>query len=584
MTTNLTALDFSIVVVYMLLVTVVGSVLGLFARNIKEYFAGGSPIPWYLGAISNYMTMMSTYVFVASAGIAYTEGIVAIVILWSAIPPTLVATFLISKCWLRMGIITPVEYLETRFNITVRQISSWGGVAFRILDNMIRLYAIGIFVSGAVGVPLVTAIVFCSIVVITFTMLGGLYGVVITDAVQCVILILTTLVLLPLALGAVGGLGALYQATPASFGLGNGPKGQTWFLAVYFLMILIKYNGNWAFIQRFYSMGCEKEARKMGLAAAVLYFILPILFLLPAIAGRVLFPELENPETVYVNVCKLLLPSGMMGLMIAAMFAATISTLSSEYNVTAGVLTRDIYQRLFRPAASERESMVVARLTTLLLGVLIMVGSLYIGQIGGAFEANKLFTGMLGVPIVVPLVFGVLWKRPKPIGAVIAMVGGFLIGLLFYLTEKFEWGTGNSIQMVLNEIAAWKWETKTFIQICCCLSFYFLSAFLLKRDAEYNRRVDAFFEKLKIPFFSKVRRADQSQLKYAMLLLLAISQLLSGGLFIFVSMFHWGTPSSQWAFGLGTACCVLAVIQLIVPRKGFYSLWAANHPNQKESP
>ena len=582
MTSNLTALDFSIVVVYMILVMVIGSILGLFARNIKEYFAGGSPIPWYLGAISNYMTMMSTYVFVASAGIAYTEGIVAIVILWSAIPPTLAATFLFSKCWQRMGIITPVEYLETRFNITVRQISSWGGVTFRILDNMIRLYAIGIFVSGAVGVPLGTAIVFCSIVVITFTMLGGLYGVVITDSVQCVILILTTLVLLPLALGAVGGLGALYQATPASFGLGNGPKGQTWFLTVYFLMILIKYNGNWAFIQRFYSMGCEREARKMGLAAVVLYFVLPILFLLPAIAGRVLFPELENPETVYVNVCKLLLPSGMMGLMIAAMFSATISTLSSEYNVTAGVLTRDIYQRLLRPNASERESMFVARLTTLLLGIMIMVGSLYIGQIGGAFEANKLFTGMLGVPIVVPLVFGILWKRPKPIGAVIAMLGGFLIGLLFYLTEKFDWGTGNAIQTLLNGIAAWKWETKTFIQICCCLLFYFSSALIPKHNVEYNQRVDAFFEKLTIPFLSKTRRADQYQLKYAMLFLLAIAQLFSGALFILVSLFHWGTASSQWACGFGTACCILAVVQLIVPWKGFCTLWTANQTEQEK--
>jgi len=91
--TNLTALDFSIILVYMVMVLVIGSVVGLFVRNIKDYFAGGSSIPWYLGAISSYMTMMSTYVFVASAGIAYTEGIVAIVILWSAFRRLLLRRF-----------------------------------------------------------------------------------------------------------------------------------------------------------------------------------------------------------------------------------------------------------------------------------------------------------------------------------------------------------------------------------------------------------------------------------------------------------------------------------------------------------
>jgi solute:Na+ symporter, SSS family len=343
-------LDYAAIIIYMVMMAGIGVFLGWFIKDIGDYFKGGSAIPWFAGGISNFMTMFSTFIFVAYAGIAYEHGLVALTVIWCTVPPALIAAAIFARRWRRAGILTPVEFLETRFNAPVRQLFSWSGVAFKILDNMVRLYAIGIFIAAATPLSLQTSVIICGAIVVLYTVVGGLWAVVVTDAVQFVILVFTTLILLPLSLRAVGGWEPLVNTIPAHFTWFNGPKGAPLFLFAYYIMILIKYNGNWAFIQRFYSVPDEKAGQKLGLLTAALFFIFPAVFLFPSIVARVVLPDLADGEMAYVNMCLHLLPPGVMGLMIAAMFAATMSSLSSEYNVTAGVLTRDIYQRLFRPA------------------------------------------------------------------------------------------------------------------------------------------------------------------------------------------------------------------------------------------
>lgn len=541
MTNGLTALDFSAIVIYLALMAGIGGVLGLYVKNVKEYFAGGNAVPWHLGAISNYMTMMSTFVFVAHAGIAYKDGLVAVLVLWSAVPATLFGTAFLASRWRRAGLMTPVEYLEQRYSAAVRQVTSWGGVVFRVLDNMVRLYALGLFIYGTLGCSLETAIAVSGGIVIVYTMIGGLWAVVVTDAVQCAILLMITSVLVPLALQAAGGLGALAEALPQHFTWTNGPKGSLGFLFVYYAMVLIKYNGNWAFIQRFYSTRDERDARKMGLLAAALYVVCPVIFLLPAIAAAALVPGLANPEEAYVSVCRRLLPPGAMGLMIAAMLSATMSTLSAEYNVTAGVLTRDIYRRLLRPQAGNREQMRVARLTTVALGILIICGATQVPRFGGAFEVNKVLMGLIGVPLVVPLVFGILWRKPKPWGAVASIVAGIATGVAFKKT------------------CGLSWESATFCQMLVCLGVLALSAPGESGCEAYRRRVDAFFSRLATPVRESEGDAEgPAQGHRPILVLFSVALGLSGALFVGLSLFNVSLPSGRYTLAAGGACCALS--------------------------
>ena len=454
----LTTLDIVVLGVYAVLLIGVGLVMGKKVKNAGDFFSGGKKVPWWMGAISSYMAMISCFVFIAYAQIGYEDGLVGLTVFWSTAFAILLGTFVFARRWQRANLATPVEYLERRYGPGVRQFLSWCGVAFRILDNTVRLYTLGVIASQFLGVSLPVGIALGAGVVLIYTTTGGLWSVIVTDIIQCVVLMTVSLTILPLSLNAVGGLGELYRAVPEHFSLFGGHRGTFWFLAAYYMIVFIKYNGSWSFVQRLASVPNERDAVKMGLLSAARFFIFPILAVLPAVAARVYLPDLppEMHERSYIEMCTRLLPNGMLGLMVSAMLAASLSTLAAEFNVTSGVLTTDIYKRLIRKDASERELLLVGRIGTVMVAALIAFGALFVSRLGGAFEANKLLMALFGVPIVIPTVFGILWRRPNANGVYLCFALGVVSGILL----KTCW-TGLS------------WEAGTFIQVTVCFIGYF---------------------------------------------------------------------------------------------------------------
>lgn len=381
--TPLSGLDFTVIAAYFALMLGAGLFMGRFVKSSKDFFSGGKKVPWWMGAVSSYMAMISSFVFIAHAGVAYQDGIVAILVFWSTVVGVALGAWIFAWRWQRANVTTPMEYLERRYGAWVRQFISWCGVAFRVLDNMVRLYSLGLIASVLLGIPLSTGIWLGVAIVLAYSLVGGLWSVLVTDVIQCGILFTAACAMLFLSLDAAGGLGALRTALPDHFHPLNGHRGTFLFLAAYYLIVFIKYNGHWAFIQRLTSVPDEKSAIKMGLLTAVLLLIFPIIALLPAIAARHLLPGI-NPEEAYLTLCTKLLPSGALGLMVSAMLAATLSTLAAEFNVTSSVLTKDIYARLFRPDSSERERLAVARVGTLVVAALVALGAQMVAGWGGS--------------------------------------------------------------------------------------------------------------------------------------------------------------------------------------------------------
>jgi SSS family solute:Na+ symporter len=546
---KLQPLDYIAIVVYMSMMAGIGIFLGRYIKNIGDYFKGGNAIPWISGAISNFMTKFSTFIFVAYAGIAYQDGIVALTLIWSTVLPAICGVLFFAKRWRRAGIITPMEYLEVRFNAPVRQIFSWGGVMFKILDNMVRLYALGLFLKAATDLSLESSILICGLVVALYTVIGGLWAVVITDVVQFIILIVATLILVPLTIKAAGGFQNIVHTIPTHFNWFNGTKGMPVYLMVYYVMILIKYSGNWTFIQRFYSVRDEKASQKQAMLTAVFFFIFPVIFLFPSLAARVIIPNLTNPEMAYVSVCLKLLPQGIMGLMIAAMFAATMSVLSGEYNVTAGVLTKDIYQRLFNKGAKDKELLWVGRIMTFVLGAMITVGALYVGGFGGAFEANKLFTGLFAIPMTIPLVLGIALRRPRPWGALATLISGVIIGL------------------ILNTNKTLSWELSTLIEISACTFIFLISGYIGNDSVDYMVRVRNFFAKLATPLRQDEKPKEDWGFQRSMNRLYAVALGVTGLLFIGMSIPSVKETSGQFSFTAGVLCAILAMVLWYMNKK-----------------
>lgn len=543
---HLQSLDYIAVGIYILLMGIIGLSFGWFVKDVGAYFKGGGTIPWLMATITNFMGLFSTFVFVAYAGIAYEYGLVSITVFWTTVPACIIAGIYFGKRWRRTGHTTPVEYLEQRYGYPVRKLVTWLGLVMRFLDNMVRLYAIGVFITVVTPLPLEGAIAISGIIVTAFNIIGGIWTVTIMSTVQFLILILVTVILLPLTLDSIGGFDMLAARLPENMTWFNGPKGAPLWLTVYGIMTIIKYNENWTFIQKFYCVRDEAAARKVGIFSGLLFFVFTPVFLLPAVASPLIIPEISDPEMSYVAVSSMLLPVGIMGIMFSSMFAATMSSLNAEYNVMAGVLTNDVYSRMINPSATPKRLLLVARLSTLLVGVIMIVGAIGIRNFGGAFEANKLFTGILAIPVGIPLVLGIASRRPDKHSAVYTIWVGIVAGI------------------VLNMLPMVSWEVATLIEIILCLVIYYYPSLFGKKQKTTVENELAFFRLVDTPIREEDKPVISPRYIHALFYLFVFSMLVSGGMFSALSIPSLETDGGRYGFIAGILCLVAATVIYIM--------------------
>ena len=205
---RLTLPDYVVIAGYFVVVLLVGLYFNKKQTAAQDYFAGGHQVPWWLAGISHYMSSFSAFTFIAYSQIAYTYGWVAITLFWTTTPACVMGGLIFAQRWRRARVITPVEFLEKRFNAPLRQLFAWAGIPVKIFDDALKVFATALILSAAVGVDLKAAIIVCGIVTVTYTLLGGLWALVVTDYVQFLMKIAAMMLLLPLAVWRAGGLAA----------------------------------------------------------------------------------------------------------------------------------------------------------------------------------------------------------------------------------------------------------------------------------------------------------------------------------------------------------------------------------------
>lgn len=457
---TLTSIDYAILCAYFILMLGVGAYFYRQMRGMKDYFSGGNQIPWWLSGVSFYMTSFSVAAFVFYPGLCYRHGFVGVTLLWVAIPATMISAFLFSKRWRRARIDSPVEYIETRYSAMLRQLFAWQGVPVKIVDDAIKLLATGKFISICVGLDMIPSILLAGGIMLFYTFLGGLWAVTVTDFLQFVVLAAGIMIILPLSIAKAGGLSTIFSETPGEFFRLTSPEfGWDYVIPLVFLYALGWSSTHWSLIQRYYCVPKERDAIKVGWTVIVLYIIGPPLMFFPAIAATRFMPGLEDAGEVYPRLCAELLPAGMLGLAIAAMFAATMSTLSSDYNVCASVLTNDVYRRFVRPNASQRELVQVGRAMTLLIGVIALTVACVMTQMQkaeGLFKVMVTLFGLATAPVAVPMILGLVSKRFTNLSAIIGFLAGLCTGIGLFLVSR-------SASNVALQFATWDAEMKRFL-------------------------------------------------------------------------------------------------------------------------
>jgi len=407
MTEGLHTADYLIVAGYFLLLTLIGLYFWRKMKHVRDFFTGGNAIPWWLAGVSFYLTGFSAFTFVAYSEMAYRFGFVSVTLAWSSAAAMVIGTIFLAGRWRRAGLISPVEFLEERYSGPIRQVIAWLGIPLKVVDDGLKIYATGVFVSVGLGFDLKMSIIISGVVMLAYTFMGGLWAVVVTDFVQFIILTLGVIVLFPIVFSQFDSFGAFLASTPPGFNAAVSEPFSIVYVFAFYLLITLSYNGNWAFAQKFYSTRDERDARKAGMLAVALKIIGPPLFILPAMAARTLLPELmtppNSPQYTYAALSLKFLPVGLMGLMVAAMFSATMSTLSGDYNVMASVITEDIYRRLFDKNATQKRLVIVGRAATLLIGIAtVLIGiSLIASAKKGLFEVMVTVFGLFVGPMLV---------------------------------------------------------------------------------------------------------------------------------------------------------------------------------------
>ena len=273
-----------------------------------------------------------------------------------------------------------------------------------------------------------------------------------TDVLQFVILFAAVVIAVPLAFDKIGGVGTFFEKVPEGFFELFESEYTPGFVIAFAIYNMFFLGGNWAYVQRYTSVKTERDSRKTGWLFGVLYTISPILWMLIPMIYRVYNPSLSGLENegAYLLMCKEAMPDGLLGLMLGGMIFATASSLNATLNISAGVVTNDIFKRM-RPNASEKTLMNVARISTWGFGIMAIIVALLIRSMGGIVNVVISVAALTGVPVYLPVIWSLFSKRQTARTILSATFVSLAINLIFkFVTPHFGLALDRTWEMIVG--------------------------------------------------------------------------------------------------------------------------------------
>ena len=362
---------------YFVLMVVVGYWARKRVKNASDFFTAGGSMPWWLSGISHHMSGYSSAVFVGYAALAYTQGISTY--FWWALSialSLLAGVNLFPGKWARMRqrlhVISPLEYLKIRYNLPTQQLIGWSGALLKIFDVGAKWSASAILLHVFANVPIPWGVLLTGGVTVIYSVMGGLWADALTDLSQFVIQLIAGFSILfatMVRLGGVSSLWRMWRLLPPDHLKPFHGDYTVVFAAAYFFVNILSYNGGgWSLAQRFIAAPTAKDARRSSLLSAALYLVWPPILFFPMWAAPILLPHLKDPTESYALLTRGLLPSGLIGLVLAGLFAHTMAMTSSDANAVSAVIVRDIVPVLRggRQRLVDAKQLLLGRVTTFL--------------------------------------------------------------------------------------------------------------------------------------------------------------------------------------------------------------------------
>ena len=452
---NISALDSAIIAAYLLVVVAIAVVASRRVRGTSDFFLAGRSMRWPFVGASMFATNISAEQFVGQAGLAFVVGLAVANYQLAGVLAFVAMGAVFLPVYMRLGLYTTPEFLERRYGPESRRFFSLltlVTIAFAGIPG--SLYAGGRVMEVLFGFEsIVPGVLILALAAGPYAMVGGLRAVILTDFVQCLLLVVGGVAMLWIGLDYLGGWD-VFEARMQGL---QGPDdwdmlslvqpldhpNVPWSGVVLGLTIHALAFGatSHVMMQRALAARSVHEARMGGLLAGLLKVVAVFIILIPGLMGYVMAQgpqpllEVSSPDQLYPAMVQTLLPTGLVGLVLAGLIAALMSSLDSEICAASGLFAMDWYQP-YRPEATQQRLVWAGRI---LSAVIVVIGVLWaivvIPQFRFLYEYLAKFASYIPGTIVACFLWGMVSKRPTRKGAFATLIAGSIFGIFLWLVS-----------------------------------------------------------------------------------------------------------------------------------------------------
>tara|TARA_R110000868_G_scaffold21614_6_gene89523 strand:- start:16294 stop:18048 length:1755 start_codon:yes stop_codon:yes gene_type:complete len=520
--------DYIVIGVYFVLILAIGVIFSRMAsKSTSDYFRGGGRMLWWMVGSTAFMAQFSAVTFTGAAGKAFADGFAIVAVYIGNTFAFFCGYAFFSHRFRQMRVDTPTEAIRRRFGHENETFFAWALIAFSFLNAGVWLNALGVFTSAVFDADMSLTIISIGLTVLFVSVLSGAWGVVASDFVQTLVVAAVSIACAIVALVMVDGPVNLVKNFPGGFLIGPNMNYPLILLGtfIFFLpkQVITMMNLHDSF--RWLNAKDSFNARKAALLAMILMGVGSIIWFIPPWAAATLYPDAaENysqlgnkaADAVYLVFARNAMPIGTVGLLMAGLFAASMSSMDSALNKNAGIFIRSIYQPFLAKRnkhTEDRKLLRLSQLVSFISGLGVIVAALYFASLTklSLFELMMSVSTMVQVPMMVPLVIGLIVKKTPKWAPWATIAVGFFVSWLVMnvftaevcadlfgiesLTER------EIIDMnIILTVAGHVFITSGF--------FWATSLFYNEAKDDHKLQTNRFFEDLETPFISDNQQGD----------------------------------------------------------------------------
>ena len=465
--------DFAIIALYLAGITLFGLRFRKKHRSLRDYFLAGRDIPWWAIALSIVAAETSTLTIISIPGLAYDTNFTFLQVVMGYVVGRIVISFLLLPHYFRGDLYTAYELIERRFGRGLRSLTAGLFLLTRAAAEGVRVYAVSIVVSIALGTGEVASIAIITALTLIYTFEGGLAAVIWTDVVQTAIYVGGALVgLVTIAHLVPGGWSAIHTAAATAGKLQVFNFSRSIWIPYTFWAGLIggtfftvaSHGTDQLIVQRLLAARGQKQSAAALVSSGFAVLFQFALFLMMGVMlwayYRVPSAQFGRPDRIYPTFIVTKMPHGISGLLIAAILAAAMSNLSAALNSLSSSAIMDFYAR-FRPHADESTKMRLSRLATVLWAIVLFgLAIIALHKVGRVVEVGLQIASVAYGALLGAFLLGVLTRRANQRGAMIGMLLGFAVDLYLWLGTRVPWTwwvmIGATVTFVVGWMASWR--------------------------------------------------------------------------------------------------------------------------------